>query len=72
MSPVRRGIICIWQWKMVCPASLPALIPMLNPVIKVAAAVFETATRIRIAFASACPDAAIFKAAAINLSTASP
>jgi hypothetical protein len=45
---------------------------MLNPVIKVAAAVFETATRIRIAFASACPDAAIFKAAAINLSTASP
>jgi hypothetical protein len=36
----------------------------------VAARVVETA--IRIAFASACPDAAIFKAAAINLHTAGP
>jgi hypothetical protein len=40
--------------------------------IKVAARVVETATRIRIAFASACPDAAIFKTAAITLRNAGP
>jgi hypothetical protein len=40
--------------------------------IKVAARVVETASRVRIAFASACPDAAIFRAAAINLRMASP
>jgi hypothetical protein len=35
--------------------------------LKVAARVIETATRIRIAFASACPDADVFKAIATNL-----
>ncbi|WP_258043207.1 transposase [Sphingomonas sp. NBWT7] len=35
--------------------------------LKVAARVIESATRIRIAFASACPDAATFKAVATNL-----
>ena len=40
--------------------------------IKVAARVVETASRVRIAFASACPDAAVFEAAAITLRTASP
>jgi len=40
--------------------------------IKVAARVVETASRVRIAFASACPDAAIFQAAAVTLRTASP
>jgi hypothetical protein len=40
--------------------------------IKVAARVVETASRIRIAFASACPDAVIFKAAANTLRAAGP
>lgn len=40
--------------------------------IKVAARVIETASRIRIAFASACPDAALFRAVAVDLRTASP
>ncbi|GGI80686.1 hypothetical protein GCM10007973_16470 [Polymorphobacter multimanifer] len=40
--------------------------------IKVAARVVETASSIRIAFASAGPGAAIFKAAAITLRMASP
>lgn len=35
--------------------------------LKVAARVIETATRIRVAFASACPDANVFKAIAISL-----
>jgi len=35
--------------------------------IKVAARVIETATRIRVAFASACPDASVFRAIATNL-----
>jgi len=39
---------------------------------KVAARVVETASRVRIAFASACPDDAIFRAATINLRMASP
>ncbi len=40
--------------------------------IKVAARVIETASRIRIAFASACPDAALDRDLAITLRTASP
>ena len=40
--------------------------------IKVAARVVETATRIRIALASACPDAALFRHVAVSLRTASP
>ena len=40
--------------------------------IKVAARVIETASRIRIAFASACPDAALFRSVAVGLRTASP
>ena len=39
---------------------------------KVAARVVETATRIRIALACACPDAALFRHVAISLRTASP
>jgi hypothetical protein len=35
--------------------------------LKVAARVIETATRIRVAFASACPDAGVFRAIATNL-----
>jgi hypothetical protein len=35
--------------------------------LKVAARVIETATRIRVAFASACPDAAVFRAMAAAL-----
>jgi hypothetical protein len=38
--------------------------------LKVAARVIESATRIRIAFASACPDAAIFRHIARSLRTA--
>jgi hypothetical protein len=40
--------------------------------IKVAARVIETATRIRIALASACPDAALFRHVAVSLRAASP
>lgn len=40
--------------------------------LKVAARVVETASRIRIAFASACPDAALFRSIALNLRTAGP
>ena len=40
--------------------------------LKVAARVIESATRIRIAFASACPDAALFRELAITLNAASP
>jgi len=35
--------------------------------LKVAARVIESATRIRVAFASACPDASVLKAIATNL-----
>ena len=40
--------------------------------LKVAARVVETASRIRIAFASACSDAALFRSIALNLRTAGP
>jgi hypothetical protein len=40
--------------------------------LKVAARVIETASRIRIAFASACPDAELFRSVAVGLRTASP
>ena len=40
--------------------------------IKVAARVIETATRVRIAFASACPDATLFRHIALNLRASSP
>jgi len=40
--------------------------------LKVAARVIETASRIRIAFASACPDAAIFRGIAFTLRAAGP
>lgn len=40
--------------------------------IKVAARVIETASRIRIALASACPDAALFRHVALALRTANP
>src|SRR6195952_278754 len=40
--------------------------------LKVAARVVETTSRIRIAFASACPDAALFRSIALNLRTTGP
>jgi hypothetical protein len=40
--------------------------------LKVAARVIETASRIRIAFASACPDASIFRSIALTLRAAGP
>ena len=40
--------------------------------IKVAARVIETATRIRVALASACPDAALFRHVVLTLRAASP
>jgi hypothetical protein len=40
--------------------------------IKVAARIIESASRVRIAFASACPDAALFSHVALSLRTASP
>jgi hypothetical protein len=38
--------------------------------LKIAARVIETATRIRVAFASACPDAAVFRTIALALRSA--
>lgn len=40
--------------------------------LKLAARGIETASRIRIAFASACADAVLFRAVALNLRAASP
>lgn len=40
--------------------------------LKVAARIIETASRIRIAFASACPDAALFRTIALTLQAAGP
>jgi hypothetical protein len=40
--------------------------------LKVAARVIETASRIRIAFASACPDAALFRSISLTLRAAGP
>ena len=40
--------------------------------LKVAARVIETASRVRVAFASACPDAALFRSVALNLRAAGP
>ena len=40
--------------------------------LKVAARVIETASRGRVAFASACPDAALFRSVALNLRAAGP
>ena len=40
--------------------------------LKLAARIIETASRIRIAFASACPDAALFRSVALNLRAAGP
>jgi Transposase DDE domain group 1 len=40
--------------------------------VKVAARVIETASRVRIAFASACPDAALYRDLALTLRAASP
>jgi hypothetical protein len=40
--------------------------------IKVAARIIESASRVRIALASACPDAALFSHVALSLRTASP
>ena len=40
--------------------------------LKLGARVIETASRIRLAFASACPEARLFRAIAINLQLAGP
>lgn len=67
----------MWKLRQAIPAAATALrtaefATLRARLIKVAARVVETTTRIRIAFASACPDAAIFKATAITLRTDSP
>lgn len=66
----------MWKLRQAIPATTALrsaeFATLRSRIIKVAARVVETATRIRIAFASACPDAAIFKAAAVNLHTAGP
>lgn len=66
----------MWKLRQAIPATTALrsaeFATLRSRIIKVAARVVETATRIRIAFASACPDAPIFKAAAVNLHTAGP
>jgi hypothetical protein len=40
--------------------------------LKIAARVIETATRVRVAFAAACPGATLFRGIALNLQPAGP
>jgi len=64
----------MWQLQQAIPAKtalkLAEFTTLRLRLIKVAARVIETASRIRIAFASACPDAAVFKAVAAALKQA--
>ena len=66
----------LWQVQEAMPTSSPLktaeFTTIRNRLLKVAARVIETATRIRIAFASACPDAALFRQLALTLHAASP
>ena len=66
----------MWKLRQVMPASAPLknaeFATIRLRLIKVAARVVETASRIRIAFASACPDAALYRDLAITLRAASP
>jgi hypothetical protein len=66
----------MWKVQDAMPAAAPLktaeFTSLRNRILKVAARVIESATRIRIAFASACPDAQLFRELAITLNTASP
>lgn len=66
----------MWKLRQAIPATTALRIAefatLRARLIKVAARVVETASRIRIAFDSACPDAANFKAAANTLRAAGP
>lgn len=66
----------MWKVQDAMPAKAPLktaeFTTLRNRLLKIAARVIESATRIRIAFASACPDAALFRELAITLNTASP
>lgn len=66
----------MWQLRQAVPATAPLRTAEFSTLrarmIKVAARIVETANRVRVAFASACPDARLFHAAAIALRTASP
>ena len=53
-----------WHW----PSSPPCALRLL----KIAARITETATRVRIAFAAACPEAALFRSIARSLQPAGP
>ncbi|GBR61068.1 hypothetical protein AA18889_2585 [Acetobacter senegalensis DSM 18889] len=43
-----------------------------NRLLKIAGRIMETATRVRIAFAAACPEAALFRSLAISMQAAGP
>lgn len=66
----------MWQLRQALPATAALktaeFATLRARLIKVAARIVETASRIRIAFASACPDACLFRTAAVALRTASP
>ncbi len=59
-----------------CPAAHPLAVAefatLRGRLLKVAARITETATRVRIAFASACPDASLFRIIAGSLQPAGP
>lgn len=66
----------MWKLRQTIPASVglknAEFATLRLRLIKVAARVIETASRIRIAFASACPNAALYRDLAITLRAASP
>lgn len=66
----------IWKVRNAIPATAPLrhaeFATIRLRLLKLAARVIETASRIRIAFASACPDAALFRSVALNLRAAGP
>ncbi|MBB2162585.1 transposase, partial [Gluconacetobacter sacchari] len=43
-----------------------------NRLLKIAGRILETATRVRIAFAASCPEAALFRSLAISMQAAGP
>jgi hypothetical protein len=66
----------MWAVRQAVPATSPLRNAEFSTVrlrlLKVAARVVETASRIRIAFATGCPDAALFRSISLTLRTAGP
>ena len=55
-----------------CPAAAAALTTLRVRLLKIAARITETATRVRFALASSCPDVPLFRIIATSLAPAGP